>query len=1088
MHLQILLLLLAAGAPAAAAGTGLSEAPWRTGFVYSVYDPHYGRLLPEARRDANGRGHPLKIRGRPYARGFGCWRFCILEFEVPAGAAALTTVAGIDDERAGESGDTYFSVWADGKRLWQSPALSRDDPALEVAVPLGGARVVKLITDAQGYSNGDLADWCEPRWERSPAGGQPLWRYLLEPGSWHVRPELHPYHLAYRGEDLRVQVIAAAPGKAEIAWALREKDATPAADGLAPVVLKTAGPGEAAGVATIPLGEARNGLYQLDLSVRSDGKTRAQRKARFGLIDSHAGRPVRGSLFGVNHHEFAASYEALAAAGIEWSRQWFCWAWIEPRKGEWHWNWHDERMAAAREAGIQTIGVLGGIGQPAWSSPGNLPQGYQTTHGFPADLADWEEYVRQVATRYRGNIKVWESWNETASMAEGNRLGWSVARYADLHRRTYRVLKEIDPENRVLVCADSLKFVERLLDAGLGDCFDGIVIHPYRASVTPEAECANYAVANSGDFLSVFGAARAWLDARKRPDAQVWATEVGWALTGTEWPTISEETQGEYLPRTYLLAQGSGSADNVCWHDFGLGMFGICDGQGFPRPAILSFAGLVSRLAGAVPSAHARLGDAEPGRVAAASAARTHPRAATAGGAGTHPPGAAADAKDDTRVHAHLGGGLHALAFRRGRNDLLALWSEAGAEFAMVRAPAALKARLYDSYGNPLPFLPSPDGSAIPAAGRPITLEAPSLAQVAVARVQPISVAPRMATAVAGRPARFICRVENVFRESGRFRVRTETPARLSAQPAEAEFVLPRHGSKEVSLVLTADRGLPPGVREAPVAITLPGGMRASFPMALRVLSPLSLSTEPFECRAGTITAVNVLVHSEDEQPLSGEVTPIVPEGFTIAPASARFMDLAPGATTTLAFSLSAVRAPAAADALTLGAAMADGARAEASRALLPTIRDADGNGVADGWRINPENRGDAAQPNLAEVAVEPGHGEFFCQRIQCTRFTNGWIILHRDGQDRITRGKRYRVTFRARQEGLEGTLGVAVYHITPWQNCGIESQLRVGADWQTYTLPFTATRDSDNARFEFYFTEAATVWLEGMRLEEANP
>ena len=158
--------------------------------------------------------------------------------------------------------------------------------------------------------------------------------------------------------------------------------------------------------------------------------------------------------------------------------------------------------------------------------------------------------------------------------------------------------------------------------------------------------------------------------------------------------------------------------------------------------------------------------------------------------------------------------------------------------------------------------------------------------------------------------------------------MRTETPARLSAQPAEAEFVLPRHGSKEVSLVLTADRGLPPGVREAPVAITLPGGMRASFPMALRVLSPLSLSTEPFECRAGTITAVNVLVHSEDEQPLSGEVTPIVPEGFTIAPASARFMDLAPGATTTLAFSLSAVRAPAAADALTLGAAMADGARA----------------------------------------------------------------------------------------------------------------------------------------------------------------
>jgi hypothetical protein len=147
-------------------------------------------------------------------------------------------------------------------------------------------------------------------------------------------------------------------------------------------------------------------------------------------------------------------------------------------------------------------------------------------------------------------------------------------------------------------------------------------------------------------------------------------------------------------------------------------------------------------------------------------------------------------------------------------------------------------------------------------------------------------------------------------------------------------------------------------------------------------------------------------------------------------------------------------------------------------------VLDADGNGLADGWRINPENTGQPEQRNVAEVSVEPGDTEFLCQKVHCPRFTSGWIILHRDGKDPIEKGKRYRITFRARQRGIEGTVGVAVYHIQPWDGCGLESHFRVGADWQTITTEFTARRGSDNARFEFYFTETGTLWIEGMRLE----
>ena len=76
-------------------------------------------------------------------------------------------------------------------------------------------------------------------------------------------------------------------------------------------------------------------------------------------------------------------------------------------------------------------------------------------------------------------------------------------------------------------------------------------------------------------------------------------------------------------------------------------------------------------------------------------------------------------------------------------------------------------------------------------------------------------------------------------------------------------------------------------------------------------------------------------------------------------------------------------------------------------------------------------------------------------------------------------------MTFRARAEGLKGTVGVAVYNIQPWQCCGLESHYRIGSDWQTVKTEFTATRDSDNVRFEMFFTEVGTVWLEGMRPEQ---
>ena len=142
----------------------LSDGPWRSGRVYSVYDPHYGRATPEVKRNTNGHDNPLRIGGSTFTKGFGAWRFSVIEIDVPNDARGIAGLVGIDAEEGGRGGDTIFSIRVDGQDRWQPPALGRDDPAVAFSLPLAGATTVELLTDAQGYGNGDLADWCDVRW------------------------------------------------------------------------------------------------------------------------------------------------------------------------------------------------------------------------------------------------------------------------------------------------------------------------------------------------------------------------------------------------------------------------------------------------------------------------------------------------------------------------------------------------------------------------------------------------------------------------------------------------------------------------------------------------------------------------------------------------------------------------------------------------------------------------------------------------------------------------------------------------------------------------------------------------------------
>ena len=254
-HIALPVLLVACAllpVVSATAQEWLADGPWRSGYIYSVYDAHYGRLSPEVARNANASGKPLAVRGVRFDKGFGCRGFSIIELDVPPGAQAVTGIVGIDDEEATASGDTYFSVWGEGREQWRSPALSREDPAVSFTVPVAGLDRVKLTTDAQGYGNRDLANWCDVRWVREPTEAV-AWRFLPQPGAWHVRAETRPFHLVYRGRDIPVTVMASAPGAATVSWELRDDEDAVVRQGAAEVELAAGPAGEAVAAVAVAL-------------------------------------------------------------------------------------------------------------------------------------------------------------------------------------------------------------------------------------------------------------------------------------------------------------------------------------------------------------------------------------------------------------------------------------------------------------------------------------------------------------------------------------------------------------------------------------------------------------------------------------------------------------------------------------------------------------------------------------------------------------------------------------------------------------------------------------------------------------------
>jgi len=107
---------------------------------------------------------PLSIGGRRFDFGVGTHAASVLWIELDGKTDRFLASVGLDDAAGSPAGSITFTIFGDGRKLWQSGVMRQGDAAKEVDVDLRGVRTLLLLVgDAGDGIDYDHADWCAAR-------------------------------------------------------------------------------------------------------------------------------------------------------------------------------------------------------------------------------------------------------------------------------------------------------------------------------------------------------------------------------------------------------------------------------------------------------------------------------------------------------------------------------------------------------------------------------------------------------------------------------------------------------------------------------------------------------------------------------------------------------------------------------------------------------------------------------------------------------------------------------------------------------------------------------------------------------------
>lgn len=314
--------------------------------------------------------------------------------------------------------------------------------------------------------------------------------------------------------------------------------------------------------------------------------------------------PPRGGFFGVQTHfgQYRAGVDELLdlikGAGAGWIRDEVYWSEIEKKKGIFEFPpSYDYYLKAAQARGIQVLLILD-FGNALYSG---VEKGAPETE---AERQAFARYCTEVIKRYGPlGVRHFEIWNEpNASMF------WkpqpNPGDYARLLEAAYKACKDADPGSTVLGCSTAgtdIEFIRGVIAAGGGRFMDAISFHPYCQPSPPEQRLL--------DDITRLKALS--------PEKPLWITEIGYP-THAGAAGVDEETQANYLVRTFLLARSTPAVERVFWYDFqndgddrieAESNFGLVRMDKTPKPSYRAFKTMTSLVGDLSPAEFRSTGD-----------------------------------------------------------------------------------------------------------------------------------------------------------------------------------------------------------------------------------------------------------------------------------------------------------------------------------------------------------------------------------------------------------------------------------------------------------------------------------------------
>lgn len=220
---------------------------------------------------------------------------------------------------------------------------------------------------------------------------------------------------------------------------------------------------------------------------------------------------------------------------------------LEPAPGQYNFDpelWIIRSADLGLEHGLDQLVVV--TNPPPWS---------QLENGtFPSDMhaGAFEEFMFQLASKYKGKITHWQAMNEP------NMALWKE-RFIVFLKAFHKGVKRADPANKVVLCGlagDAPAQLDTIYRLGGKEYFDILGAHPYTRPALPESGGYLHKIQALHDVMTKYS-----------DDKPLWVTEMGWngveasmlaylrdKYQGHRAYACTEEDQARGLARLYLIS------------------------------------------------------------------------------------------------------------------------------------------------------------------------------------------------------------------------------------------------------------------------------------------------------------------------------------------------------------------------------------------------------------------------------------------------------------------------------------------------------------------------------------------------------